>query len=399
MNAPVESPQVPPPSTRTFAAPYIGHAAPIVQAKAPTSRLHQLEALRGFAAVYVVLHHIVKFEYDFLGFDLGQLFRFGQEAVILFFIISGFVIHHATQQSKTPGFKHYFLKRFLRIYIPLIVVFTVGFLTTSYNDGAWAAPAIKQTLGNLFMLQDWAFAKPNVIVEPLFNNNPLWSLSYEWWFYMLYYPVGVYVASNFRRTSRWVFVVALLAAATHLIEANFVNRLFMYVAIWWSGAYLADLYGQGKPLNFSTCRVPVLAIAAITGLLAIGVMIEKAAGTPLILGIHPVVEVRHFGFALFVLVGGLAWKRFDWAGFRWVFGPFTVFAPVSYCIYIAHYHLVTSATYFAFIESRLLEVAAYCGVLLIFSYWLELKLYPSLQRWIMGKFSPSRNSRSSAMLR
>jgi len=57
---------------------------------ATSSRLGRLEALRGAAAAYVVLGHIGNGWY---GSPLmGLPVRFGLEAVILFFLISGFVI-------------------------------------------------------------------------------------------------------------------------------------------------------------------------------------------------------------------------------------------------------------------------------------------------------------------
>jgi len=144
------------------------------------NKLLKIEALRGFAALYVVLHHTVKFNYSIAGFDVEELLRFGQEAVILFFLLSGFVIHYSFRHTPNMSFSIYFRKRFLRIYVPLIAVFFIGFFTESYNSGRWAKLDWTQLVLNFFMLQDWAFAKPNVITEPVFNNTPLWSLSYEW---------------------------------------------------------------------------------------------------------------------------------------------------------------------------------------------------------------------------
>jgi peptidoglycan/LPS O-acetylase OafA/YrhL len=50
-------------------------------------KLERLEALRGVAAVYVLLHHIIRARLGIEKGLLGLLFGFGQEAVILFFLL------------------------------------------------------------------------------------------------------------------------------------------------------------------------------------------------------------------------------------------------------------------------------------------------------------------------
>lgn len=91
---------------------------------AEKKRLEKLEAIRGFAAIYVVFYHLFASGIVIFGVNLSFLFRFGQEAVILFFLLSGFVIYHSFIKSKDhSNFKVFFWKRFLRIYIPLIIVF------------------------------------------------------------------------------------------------------------------------------------------------------------------------------------------------------------------------------------------------------------------------------------
>jgi peptidoglycan/LPS O-acetylase OafA/YrhL len=134
-------------------------------------KLYKLEALRGLAAFYVVLHHALPHKYLVGGFNAYNFFRFGQEAVILFFLLSGFVIKYSHSFSKDKSFRQYFLKRFLRIYVPLICVFGVSYLILSLAAGSLIDPNLGQLFGNLFMLQDWAKVKPHVIVDPYLANN------------------------------------------------------------------------------------------------------------------------------------------------------------------------------------------------------------------------------------
>ena len=138
-------------------------------------KLDKLEALRGAAALYVVFHHTIPHESRLFNVPVGHLMRFGQEAVILFFLLSGFVINYSFKLSRNKHFGNYFAKRFCRIYIPLIAVMLISYFTQSYEAGEFLGPDIPALLGNLFMLQDWALANPNVLVDPYMGNGPLWS--------------------------------------------------------------------------------------------------------------------------------------------------------------------------------------------------------------------------------
>lgn len=78
-------------------------------------KLEKLEALRGMAAIYVVLHHSIPHNLRLEELEIGFLFRFGQEAVILFFLLSGFVINYSFSRGNDKTFRTYFFKRFYRI--------------------------------------------------------------------------------------------------------------------------------------------------------------------------------------------------------------------------------------------------------------------------------------------
>jgi len=117
-------------------------------------KLEKLEAIRGFAALYVVLFHALPQKIYLFGINVGVLFRFGSEAVIVFFVLSGFVIKYSWQRSSNKSFRYYFSHRFIRLYIPLFFIFILGYLLKCYADGSLADPDLKTLFGNIFMLQD-----------------------------------------------------------------------------------------------------------------------------------------------------------------------------------------------------------------------------------------------------
>jgi peptidoglycan/LPS O-acetylase OafA/YrhL len=140
-------------------------------------RLFELDALRGIAALAVVLFHFT-YGYD-NGF--GSLssekfyFRYGNMGVDLFFIISGFVIFMTLKNTKTT--MDFFVSRFSRLYpaywaaIILTVVLTI-LLSTPLEIRSYT---IKQVLVNFTMLQSFFKIKD--------VDGAYWTLAIELTFY------------------------------------------------------------------------------------------------------------------------------------------------------------------------------------------------------------------------
>jgi len=361
-------------------------------------KLGRLEALRGLAACYVVLHHLVPHGWTVGGINAGLLFRFGQEAVILFFLLSGFVIHHSFTRGSDKAFRTYFVKRALRIYVPLLAVLATSYLVLSIHAGVPIDPQPAILAGNLLMLQDWAWSKPNVIVHAYLGNTPLWSLAYEWWFYMLYWPLWrlfagsddkTSVASR-RRRDGLVLCSAFVAAAVYTQYPMFVPRILMYLGLWWAGVMLAEAHLHGQLRVGQRVLPPLAALASITVLLGIDVWIVSRGDELMLLARHPVVEFRHFLFATFAFSVALAWQRIGWRGFDAITRPGRVLAPISYALYISHWFLLVEASYLGFIGNPLLEFAGYVVVTLTFCWLVECVLYPAVRRRLMPVLVPSR---------
>ena len=348
-------------------------------------KLHRLEALRGFAAFYVVLHHSLPHTINFLNFDIGYFFRFGQEAVILFFLISGFVINYSYQINADKSFKTYFIKRGARIYIPLIFVMMLGYFIDSWRAGSFVDPQIKNLLLNLLMFQDVGSLKPNVIVEPYLGNIPLWSLSYEWWFYILFFPI-VKIVRNAARRDLLVYLVALFAAIWYVISPDFGSRILMYFLLWWAGVVISDEYLLGS-FRIRTIFPILISISLVSTVLLFEVLVYFRAGKDLHAGVHPVLELRHFIFALLVVFSSFVWRKLSWVGFDVIFGPFLILAPISYTLYISHYYLVAQADYASGISNPVVRWIIYFLVACLFCYVVEINIYPKIRRIISKQFA------------
>ncbi len=238
--------------------------------------LTALDGLRGLAALYVVLHHariylwvgLHQYAADGSGVGLGlayasSLLRFGRCAVLVFFLLSGFVIHLRAARALAAGERvpvrpAGFLRRRARRLMPPLVF---ALLLTAALDaiGMRVDPAMYASFThgvrtfalNLAFLQTFA-------VPSFGSNSPLWSLAYEGAFYLAY---PVLLAVRVRAGARVAYGSAFAAGAVGWLATLAVWHpaiaIAPYFAVWAAGAVLAEAFALGK-----TVRQPALLLAA-----------------------------------------------------------------------------------------------------------------------------------------
>ncbi|NJM56703.1 MAG: hypothetical protein HC857_03685, partial [Synechococcales cyanobacterium RU_4_20] len=270
----------------------------------------------------------------------------------------------------------------------MIFVLPLGYLIASDNQSQLINPDWKSLGLNLLMVQDIASVKPAVLARPYMDNLPLWSLSYEWWFYMLFYPIVTYVKSP-ERQSQFVWILGVGSTLLYVLHPNAILRVLMYLSIWWLGVHLSQLYRNRQAITVRSIAFPLSGIAASTAILLFQCWMTKLQGQELQFGVHPVLELRHFAFAIVVPLGAILWRKFRWIGFDTWVKPFAILAPISYVAYISHYYLVVKADYLSFLNHAGLEWLGCMGVMFGFSYVLELKVYPAL-RSLLAQMTKSR---------
>jgi peptidoglycan/LPS O-acetylase OafA/YrhL len=350
-----------------------------------SQKLDKLEALRGFAAIYVVLFHSLPQKFYLFGINVGVLFRFGPESVILFFILSGFVIKFTYEKSRNKSFKNYFIRRFVRLYAPLLIIFILAYVLKCIQEGAMANPEFLRLGGNLLMLQDVVTQKPHVICGVYLSNGPLWSLSYEWWFYMLFFLLVTKIKTE--KLNLWIAIMTISAATSYLIYPFFLNRLLMYFAIWWIGVRFAQTYLNNETFSIRKMVPYGMVLFSITALLGLNLYLNREVihTYEFRYSAYPIIEFRHFAFAFLVMFGALIWQKYHWFGFNAMFGVFKYIAPCSYVIYISHHYLVTTATYLQFINNKFIEYSLYILVLIIFSFLIEVVVYGKIKKLVLDR--------------
>lgn len=175
-----------------------------------------LDGVRFFAALLVFLFHMGYFA----GWRVPVIGQFGSEAVITFFVLSGFVISY-TAKHKHPDLRDYALSRLARLWSVGLPAIALTFLLDTVGQHL-ALPAyapmvpysaikwILSTLANAaFLNQFWSFS-----IWPG-TNGPFWSIAYEFWYYAIF--GAAFYLTGWRRVC--LVIVALLVAGPKIVVA------------------------------------------------------------------------------------------------------------------------------------------------------------------------------------
>jgi exopolysaccharide production protein ExoZ len=164
--------------------------------------LFNLQALRGIAALLVVMHHSLA-HFNAMGLS-NPVFEFiarhGNIGVDIFFVISGYVMAKTTAGSgHGPDVSRYFLgKRFARIYLGYWPVFLLALAIYQIHSPEYLAD--KQLLQSFTLLKFGNYA--GLVI------TPAWSLTFELYFYLI---VGLML------TAKWIRPIPVFLLISVLI--------------------------------------------------------------------------------------------------------------------------------------------------------------------------------------
>lgn len=179
---------------------------------------------------------------------------FGEDAVAIFFVLSGFVIGYVTESRETDV-KTYAVSRLARLYSVALPALALTFLLDA--AGAALRPDIYSTAYFSYGSDHlpWRFMAGLLFVNELWNshtvmgsNGPYWSLGFEAWYYIAF-GVAVFAPARWRVPA----CVLVLAIAGPKIAALF--------PLWLMGLGLFHIMKR-RPLP------PVLGWSAFVGGLA-----------------------------------------------------------------------------------------------------------------------------------
>jgi peptidoglycan/LPS O-acetylase OafA/YrhL len=226
------------------------------RASGATSRPHELsenasvflDIVRFAAAIAVVASHSGE---KFLGIGWRHEPLWGNLAVPLFFVLSGFVIRFVTR-SREGNPRDYFIDRASRIYSVVLPAMGVTLLCSGlclllHRDRFlhdWS-PFFTHPIGRLVLNLTFFSESWGLNVSP-FINSPFWSLSYECLYYVFYGFV------LFLRG--WKRIVA--CAAFSLLMGP---QVLFLLPLWWLGCWMYDAYHHVRGRRASRIALATLA--------------------------------------------------------------------------------------------------------------------------------------------
>lgn len=177
-----------------------------------------LDALRGVAAIVVVLFHILEVYSG--GDHVKQMINHGYLAVDFFFMLSGYVMAHAYDDRwGSMSLKSFFKRRLIRLHPMIILGMTIGAICFYFGESAYFPKIAGTELWQLLLVLVVGYTlipiPPSMDIRgwnemhPL--NGPAWSLFLE-------YIANILHALVLRKLSKTVLSILVAVAALALIH-------------------------------------------------------------------------------------------------------------------------------------------------------------------------------------
>ena len=232
--------------------------------------LPALTALRGLAALTVLLFHSSFVAANFAGGGSPVIFRRGYLAVDLFFFLSGFVLAHVYGQrlAEDRGWRavgKFLWARFCRIFPASVFTTAVLFLPFATGRLVWPAGFSFKTqfIASLLLIQVPWLGK--IVV-----NSPSWSVSAELYAYLLF-PFVVPVILRLRGSIVLVLGFALLIeiAIDHMVFTHAQQdwgwgALFRALPEFTAGVFLYRAYSERFFRSIWEKDATLVAVTAMT---------------------------------------------------------------------------------------------------------------------------------------
>lgn len=375
----------------------------------PAAPSHQVEVLtlmssiRGTAALIVaVVHAFQVFVLPYFGlYGVAHLASswLATYAVIAFFIVSGFMIFQSISRHKTAdgtfNIMGFLLARFFRIYPPLIAAVLLSLVVYWLIKSLDLHGAVSFRLGGELFLSrervefEWDRLLPTLLLlynvvpsvpPPLSINGPLWTLAYEWWFYLF---AGLSSGLLSRRSLiRWCIFFGLLLL--FFVQPSGI-LFWVFFMVWYAGFFLSYMHSRNL-LNSPKFWL----IAALSVVLCSLCIFFTGKGAPLKYLLEPLQRLGNRAhitmmFVSFIMTIALAVLiRTNCSG-----RIFVKAASYSYTLYLIHFPLLLLA--FSFLHPLvhaagwvLSSIAGLLSLLVIVFFSKQLSKYVENRTWAIA---------------
>jgi len=324
---------------------------------APEGRLRSLDSLRGLAALIVAGQHILLsfpdrqnavFNAVRLLFILG-----GQFAVILFFVLSGFVLTLPYVTGKALPYGPFLARRFFRLYLP----FAFAVITSEWLSGALGGASTP--LVSEWLLHHWRAPLTLSVVashllmtgihdEAIRLDGPIWSLIVEMRVSIIF-PLLAMVALRFRWfgvAAAFLLTLACAKERTALGETSALTADSPFGALLFTAYYLLMfVFGAALATQMSRIRAqvrnatPALHLAVSGGLTTVFLALTYLTQPYLY---RTVKDIFSGVFAGYIIICVVSFPRLQRAlSLR----PMLWLGDISYSFYLIHMPVLMSLIY------------------------------------------------------
>lgn len=325
---------------------------------APLPRLAHVDLLRGLLAIFVVLLHAnLRIPFgppelaQWMGPRVGSiLFRSGYYAVIVFFVVSGYLITSASirrwgdlSRVRPAAFYRF---RAARILPPLLLLLAVLSVLHIAGSAWFALDTSKVSLWRALLAAlglhiNWLEAQVGYLPGPW---GVLWSLSVEEVFYLCFPLVCVLCGSERRLALLLIVPIVLGPLARSVVSDN---------ELWQDHSYLSGMDGIafGCLAALLAHRVPRVSTAAVRRVLLLTGLVLSVVVFCFRKEVYQLGLTR-FGLQVTLLELGVAlmlvaahWRPWQWCTGA-VAAPLRWFGRNSYEVYLSHMFVVIPGAWF-----------------------------------------------------
>jgi peptidoglycan/LPS O-acetylase OafA/YrhL len=214
-----------------------------------------LDFLRATAALLVLFAHGRAFYFLYISFDdepnvFLKLFYFitglGHEAVVIFFVLSGFLIGGSLTTSMSRGdfdLPRYLIARFTRIYavyLPALVItqgiFVLGSLVPNNPGDTPLFSSQQLDFGGVSQAVCFLSGLQGFSCPAWKQNQPLWSLGFEWALYLFAPAIIQLIVWKASRGLRLLGIALVCAIAATICRHHDPIEAVFFIGAWFLGA-------------------------------------------------------------------------------------------------------------------------------------------------------------------
>lgn len=387
-----------------------------------TKKYAGLEIVRAVAALIVVYNHIFTFELVPRNVLLSLPAQYATEAVMIFFVLSGVVITLSVERMRQRSAQNgqivldYLKARLLRIYPIFLVGLIAAVIAQKLIEKNW--PAMFQIAGTALFLQ----SLPGYIVAVPSFNLPLWSLSNEVFYYVLFaisllwvrfvavwcvvalsvavlfYPspstggVAAHLVWTLALSLPWIMghLIAKLRKRLPIVPVSFGVACFVIGLMFARCPITTNYYDIFRLTSFSLCCCPLMLALiqdAAPSLSARYFLLSRilltVVGLLLLWTISPSLLVVKAALTIVAILAALAPLEFIAKGLlllAWMRPALIYIGSISYAVYAIHAPIIALTVFLLPTTGSAPRIIAVSVLILITAHFMERIAQPMFSR-------------------